>query len=182
MREAQARILVVDDGPVLAPGRQPLPPRHGRQTPWVDEAAAVAAVQRQVPDLVLLDVMPPGPEEHDVCVRNRPAVEPVVLMLTALGVAGARVARQGSGARRPMLPSPSACVSTPCGSALCCARAGQERRRSPSCSATAASPWIATAARSDRRVTAWARRSHDDKSSRFGHITTGECVCFVRGP
>lgn len=98
--DASARILLVDDDPILAQVVSRYLQRHGMDTQWVaDGEAAVAAVQRRVPDLVLLDVMLPGRDGHQVCqdLRERWGDLPV-LMLTALGDADARVAGLESGA------------------------------------------------------------------------------------
>jgi DNA-binding response OmpR family regulator len=97
--EAAPRILIVDDDPILGQVVSRYLQRHGMQTQWVgDGERAVAAVQRQVPDLVLLDVMLPGRGGHAVCRDLREQWDLPVLMLTALGDAEARVAGLESGA------------------------------------------------------------------------------------
>jgi DNA-binding response OmpR family regulator len=93
------RILIVDDDPILAQVVSRYLQRHGMRTEWVaDGEAAVAAVERQAPDLVLLDVMLPGRGGHELCQDLRHRWDLPVLMLTALGDAEARVAGLESGA------------------------------------------------------------------------------------
>lgn len=78
------KILVVDDDPAIsemltlvlqAEGFQPIP--------IMDGAEAVAAAERENPDLILLDLMLPGMNGIDICraVRSRSAVP--IVMLTA---------------------------------------------------------------------------------------------------
>ncbi len=97
--DTPARILIVDDDPILADVVSRYLRRHGMETQWVaDGEGAVAAVERQLPDLVLLDVMLPGRGGNQVCQDLRERWDLPVLMLTALGDAEARVAGLESGA------------------------------------------------------------------------------------
>ncbi len=55
------RVLIVDDDPILARVVSRYLQRHGLETEWAGDAqAALTVVERQRPDLVLLDVMLPG--------------------------------------------------------------------------------------------------------------------------
>ncbi len=93
------RVLIVDDDPILGRVLSRYLQRHGLETEWVgDGPAAVAAADRQRPDLVLLDVMLPGRDGHDVCRDLRTRWDLPVLMLTALGDEDARVAGLEAGA------------------------------------------------------------------------------------
>lgn len=93
------RILIVDDDPILAGVISRYLHRHGMDTRWAATgAAAVAAVERQLPDLVLLDVMLPDRGGHAICQDLRARWDLPVLMLTALGDEEARVAGLEAGA------------------------------------------------------------------------------------
>ncbi len=99
VEEAPPRILIVDDDAILAQVLIRYLRRHGMQTRWVaDGNDVVDAVQRQLPDLVLLDVMLPGRGGREVCQDLRNRWDLPVLMLTALGDAEARVAGLEAGA------------------------------------------------------------------------------------
>jgi len=68
LSEAVPRVLIVDDDPILARVVSRYLGRHGLTTEWVSNGeAAAAAVEAQRPDVVLLDVMLPGPDGHQVC-------------------------------------------------------------------------------------------------------------------
>jgi DNA-binding response OmpR family regulator len=96
---APPSILIVDDDPILGQVVSRYLQRHGMTTRWVgDGDAALAAVEKHLPDLVLLDVMLPGRGGHEVCQDLRERWDLPVLMLTALGDAEARVAGLESGA------------------------------------------------------------------------------------
>lgn len=98
-RAGGPRVLIVDDDPLLARVLSRYLQRHGLETEWVsDGTAAVAAVDRNPPDLVLLDVMLPGRNGHQVCQELRARWDLPVLMLTALADEDARVAGLESGA------------------------------------------------------------------------------------
>jgi DNA-binding response OmpR family regulator len=93
------RVLIVDDDPILARVVSRYLQRHGLETEWAGDAqAALTAVERQRPDLVLLDVMLPGRDGHHVCRDLRARWDVPVLMLTALADEDARVAGLEAGA------------------------------------------------------------------------------------
>jgi two-component system alkaline phosphatase synthesis response regulator PhoP len=80
-------ILLVDDSPVVAEAvRDALEP-FGFHVAWVEDGADVpAALKRQAPDLVILDVMMPGVDGYEACRRLRADPKTAglpVLMLTA---------------------------------------------------------------------------------------------------
>ncbi|RAY14953.1 DNA-binding response regulator [Actinomadura craniellae] len=97
---APPRILVVDDEPAVRntlaggleyEGYQVVTAADGRQ--------ALAALAREAPDLVLLDVMMPGMDGLTACRRLRATGSTVpVLMLTARGMVGDRVTGLDAGA------------------------------------------------------------------------------------
>ena len=79
-----ARILLVEDEPTIGAAVADRLAAHGHDVvrAW-DGPGAVAAFEEHEPDLVVLDVMLPGFDGHEVC-RRIQAVRPVpVLMLTA---------------------------------------------------------------------------------------------------
>ena len=82
--EESRRILVVEDEPTIATAIAQRMSAEGWQVEVSrDGLSAVAAAERQVPDLVILDVMLPGIDGLEVC-RRIQAKQPVpVLMLTA---------------------------------------------------------------------------------------------------
>jgi DNA-binding response OmpR family regulator len=93
------RVLIVDDDPLLARVVSRYLHRHGFETEWVsDGRAAVEAVERHRPGVVLLDVMLPGLDGLHVCRDLRARCDLPVLMLTALGDEDARVAGLEAGA------------------------------------------------------------------------------------
>ena len=78
------RILLVEDEPTIGTAVTDRLTAHGHEVvrAW-DGPGAVAAFEQHDPDLVVLDVMLPGFDGHEVC-RRIQAVRPVpVLMLTA---------------------------------------------------------------------------------------------------
>ncbi|MBC9227080.1 response regulator [Aeromicrobium sp. 636] len=78
------RILLVEDEPTIGAAVTDRLTAHGHEVvrAW-DGPGAVAAFEEHEPDLVVLDVMLPGFDGHEVC-RRIQAVRPVpVLMLTA---------------------------------------------------------------------------------------------------
>ena len=98
-RDDVPRVLLVDDDPLLAGVVSRYLQRHGLQTEWVsDGRAAIAAVERHRPHIVLLDVMLPGRDGHLVCRDIRSRWDLPVLMLTALSHEDARVAGLEAGA------------------------------------------------------------------------------------
>ncbi len=83
------RILIVDDEPNIVISLEFLMQREGFETAVApDGEAALAALGRERPDLVILDLMLPRMNGFDVCqrIREDPRYEGVkVLMLTAKG-------------------------------------------------------------------------------------------------
>ncbi|HEU5472627.1 MAG TPA: response regulator transcription factor [Actinophytocola sp.] len=84
MRESQRRVLIVEDEPTIAESVAVRLRAEGYEVDIArDGPAAVAAVEADRPDLVVLDVMLPGFDGLEVC-RRIQAERPVpVLMLTA---------------------------------------------------------------------------------------------------
>jgi DNA-binding response OmpR family regulator len=83
------RILIVDDEPNIVISLEYLMQREGFETAVAgDGEAALEALARAAPDLVILDVMLPGMNGFDVCERIRadPRWREIrILMLTAKG-------------------------------------------------------------------------------------------------
>ncbi|BCB76522.1 response regulator transcription factor [Phytohabitans flavus] len=87
------RVLVVDDDPTVSDVVCRYLRRAGYDVSMAaDGAAALAVVAREMPDLVVLDLMLPGIDGLEVCrrLRTRPDGVPIV-MLTALGEEADRV-------------------------------------------------------------------------------------------
>jgi DNA-binding response OmpR family regulator len=85
--ESGKRVLLVDDSPVIADAvRDALEP-FGYEISWVEDGADVpAALERGMPDLVILDVMMPGVDGYEVCRRLRAdsaTAHLPIIMLTA---------------------------------------------------------------------------------------------------
>lgn len=79
-----ATILIVDDETNLRETVGYNLRREGHQVVMAaDGPAAVAAVERQTPDLIILDVMLPGLDGFEVCRRVRQQSSVPILMLTA---------------------------------------------------------------------------------------------------
>ena len=98
-RDEAPRVLIVDDDPLLASVVSRYLQRHGLETEWVgDGQSAIAALEKNRPDVVLLDVMLPGRDGHHVCRELRARWDLPVLMLTARGDEDARVAGLEAGA------------------------------------------------------------------------------------
>ncbi len=96
---APPRILLVDDDPILVEVVSRYLRRHGMDPCWVaNGSAALEAVERHAPDLVVLDVMLPGRGGHAICHDLQARYDVPVLMLTALGDPDARVAGLEAGA------------------------------------------------------------------------------------
>ena len=83
------RVLVVDDEPNIVMSLRFLKEREGFQLEVASKGqAAVAALDREPADLVLLDIMMPELDGFEVCqrIRNNPAWRATkVVMLTAKG-------------------------------------------------------------------------------------------------
>ncbi len=86
---AAKRILIVDDEPNIALSLEFLMRKAGFEvTVARDGREALAALDREVPDLVLLDVMIPEVDGFELCqrIRNREAFSRTkIVMLTARG-------------------------------------------------------------------------------------------------
>ncbi|MFI0448277.1 response regulator [Actinomadura sp. 6N118] len=84
--ETTGRILVVDDDPTVAEVVARYLLRDGHQVECVaDGVEALRRAQRDLPDLVVLDLMLPGMDGLEVCRRLRETSPVPVVMLTALG-------------------------------------------------------------------------------------------------
>lgn len=78
------KILVVDDDPAIAEMLKMVLDREGFETMSVgDGAEAVQAVEREDPDLILLDLMLPSMSGIDVCRTVRETKTTPIIMLTA---------------------------------------------------------------------------------------------------
>jgi DNA-binding response OmpR family regulator len=86
---AQRKVLIADDEPNILLSLEFLMKREGHQVLLArDGVEALAAIQRERPDLVLLDVMMPGKTGFDVCqaVRADETLAGVkIVLLTAKG-------------------------------------------------------------------------------------------------
>lgn len=87
MTERPPSILVVDDDPELRALLQRFLGEHGHAVRAAENGAALdRALQRDPPDLVVLDLMMPGEDGLAICRRLRAAGETVpIIMLTAKG-------------------------------------------------------------------------------------------------
>ena len=93
------RILVVEDEPMVAEVVDRYLRHEGFDTMVVnDGATALNAVDRFMPDLVVLDLMLPGLDGFEVCRRMRASSETPVIMLTARGQEGDKLLGLGLGA------------------------------------------------------------------------------------
>jgi len=83
----KTRILVIEDDPNILLGLKEVLGSEGYEVAVCDRGnKAVEEVQRQKPDLLLLDVMLPGMSGFEICKALREARNPVpILMLTAKG-------------------------------------------------------------------------------------------------
>src|SRR5678815_4242928 len=83
------KVLIADDEPNILISLEFLMQREGHDVSVArDGDEALAAIRRERPDLVLLDVMMPGKSGFEICqaVRADPALAAVrILMLTAKG-------------------------------------------------------------------------------------------------
>lgn len=104
--DGEVRVLVVDDDPTISEflGRGL---RYEGFTVEIvgDGAAAIAAVARFRPDLVLLDVMLPNIDGLEICRRLRASWDVAIIMLTARDEVGERIAGLDAGAD-DYLPKP----------------------------------------------------------------------------
>jgi DNA-binding response OmpR family regulator len=98
------RILIVDDEPSIAVSLEYLMKREGYEVEIATRGdAALAAVERQPPDLLLLDVVLPDGSGLDVCQKLRADLrhpDLKIMLLSALGGAGERQRALALGADR----------------------------------------------------------------------------------
>ncbi|HEU4328509.1 MAG TPA: response regulator [Roseiflexaceae bacterium] len=81
---AQPHVLVVDDDPALRRLLEASLPDAGYRVETAVEAqSALAAVARQPPDVILLDLMLPGSDGFELCRRLREWTDVPIIMLTA---------------------------------------------------------------------------------------------------
>ena len=98
MATIAAKILVVDDDPMIASSLKRVLTYEGFQTEVAnDGAAALDAAERFRPGLVILDVAMPGLSGIEVCKRLKVKAEIPVLFLSARDEIGDRVAGLDSG-------------------------------------------------------------------------------------
>ena len=91
--EPTVKILVVEDDKTVAEVVTRYLTREGFEVEHVgDGAVALARVQDAMPDLMVLDLMLPGVDGREVCRRVRAVSDIPVIMLTALGETGDRIA------------------------------------------------------------------------------------------
>ena len=94
-----ARILVVDDDPMVASTVQRLLRPEGYEVQVaLGGSAALAQAQEHPPDLVVLDLMMPGIDGLEVCRRLRSEVGCLILLLTARSGTADRVRGLDTGA------------------------------------------------------------------------------------
>ncbi len=96
-----SRILVVDDDPLAVEILDELLSRHGHSVVKASSGeAALAALEAEPPDLVLLEVRLPGLSGYEICarIRERHGLAIPVLMLTAFGDASSAQRCYDSGA------------------------------------------------------------------------------------
>lgn len=90
---ATANVLVVEDDKTVAEVVSRYLIREGFAVEHVaDGGVALARVQEAMPDLIVLDLMLPGVDGREVCRRVRAVSDVPIIMLTALGETGDRIA------------------------------------------------------------------------------------------
>jgi DNA-binding response OmpR family regulator len=88
----EVRVLVVEDDSTVAEVVVRYLEREGFAAEWVaDGNAALESAERELPDLVVLDIMLPGVDGLEVCRRLRNKAPIPIIMLTALGEESDRV-------------------------------------------------------------------------------------------
>jgi len=86
------RILIVDDDPVIRKFvRANLEVRDYQTLMAVDGAEALEIIEREQPDLLILDIMMPGIDGFEVCRRLREWSQIPIIMLSARGDEGDKV-------------------------------------------------------------------------------------------
>lgn len=100
-------LLLIDDDGELAALLTRFVRRYGYSLRWADRpTAAYLALEQELPDLILLDVMLPEQDGFEVCRQLRArGVEVPIIMLTARGAPGDRIAGLRLGAD-DYLPKP----------------------------------------------------------------------------
>jgi len=97
--DSQHRILVVDDEPNILATMQPLLKGQGYEvTSAMSGRAALAALQHEVPDVIVLDLGLPDMDGVDVCRQMRETTAVPILVLSARGAEGDKVAALDAGA------------------------------------------------------------------------------------
>ena len=95
-----ARILVVEDSPTVLSQIERLLQENGHEVVTVrDGLATLAALQAFVPDLMLLDIMLPGPGGIELCmmIRRTPRYASMpIIMVTALRTQASLARRAGA--------------------------------------------------------------------------------------
>ncbi len=90
---SQSTILIVDDErPIRDFMTRNLEVRKYRVVTAADGLEALAAFEREAPDLIILDVMMPGMNGFDVCRRIRSTSTVPIIILTALGEEADKIA------------------------------------------------------------------------------------------
>ncbi len=93
------QVLLVDDDAVLADMVMRYLRREGYEVEWLPDGSRIPeVVAADVPDLLILDLLLPGRHGRDVCRDLRQVSDVPVLMLTALGHEGDRIAGLEAGA------------------------------------------------------------------------------------
>jgi len=93
------RVLVVDDEPNILATMQPLLKGQGYEvTSAMSGRAALAALQHEVPDVIVLDLGLPDMDGVDVCRQMRETTAVPILVLSARGAEGDKVAALDAGA------------------------------------------------------------------------------------
>jgi DNA-binding response OmpR family regulator len=86
------RVLVVDDDPTVREVVVSYLKAEGYDvSDAADGASALAGIEQERPDLIVLDVMLPGVDGLEVCRRVRAVSQVPIIMLTALGAEADRV-------------------------------------------------------------------------------------------
>ena len=96
---AGSRVLLVDDDPVLADMVMRYLRREGHVVEWLSDGGSVTRVVAEAaPDLLVLDLLLPGRHGRELCRDLRRTSDVPILMLTALGDEGDRIAGLEAGA------------------------------------------------------------------------------------
>ncbi|MDW8258969.1 MAG: response regulator, partial [Gammaproteobacteria bacterium] len=92
MNDPEARILLIDDDEQLAELLREFLELQGFAVEWAGRAeAALDAIERRMPDLIVLDVMLPGMSGFEALKRIRERHDVPVIMLTARGEEAERI-------------------------------------------------------------------------------------------